>query len=406
MMKKELPLVPPSYRILVLLFVVWPLISAAQTNEEPAATRSVNAAIDASGESTGPIQLNGDFKAAIVIDADTGEILIAKDPHERLQPASMLKMMTELIVLERIAEGDVSLTDSTTVSARSSRMGGSQVYLKHGEIFSIEELLGALAIHSANDAAVCLAEHVAGSVEAFLDLMNLRALELGMSNTEFHTVHGLPPDRNQQADLTTPYDMAILAQTLVKYPEALKWSSTATAPFRNGKFIMYNPNKLIGKFRGLDGLKTGFHGRAGFCVTATAIQKAKRLISVVMGCPTNSGRATETTRLLSLGFNLYTRTKFVEHALQPLSGVYSVKGGKQKSTILAYGAELELCVPKTRVAEVVLQSDLPEQIPAPISEGDVVGRAVAMLDGHELGSVPIVATESIEKGNWFDRLFH
>ncbi len=401
MTKKDLPEVSGIGRFLILLTMVWPLASMAQDGAADAENKTAVAT-----PSTGPVQIDGDFKAAVVIDTDTGEILVAKTPQRRLQPASMLKMMTELLVLEHIAEGDLSMVDSTTVSARASRMGGSQVYLKHGEVFTIKELLGALAIHSANDASVCLAEHVAGSTEAFIDLMNLRAVELGMNNTEFHTVHGLPAEWNQQADMTTPYDMALLGCELIKYPEALEWSSTATAPFRDGKFIMYNPNKLVGKFRGLDGLKTGYHGRAGFCVTATAIQKGKRLISVIMGCPTDKGRATETTRLLSHGFNLYTRTKFVEQALLPLPEPYSVDGGKKKNIALAYGAVLELCVLKNRIADVVLQSDLPDRILAPIVEGDIVGRAVAVLDGHELGAVPIVAIESVEKGNWLDRLFN
>ena len=154
------------------------------------------------------------------------------DANVRRQPASMLKMMTELIVLEHIAEGDVKMDDKVKVSAKASNMGGSQVYLKHSEVFTVEELLQALAIHSANDAAVALAEHLAGSTEAFIDLMNMRAQDLGMADTDFRTVHGLPPGWKQKPDLTTARDLAILGRELVKYPEALEWASTKTAPFR------------------------------------------------------------------------------------------------------------------------------------------------------------------------------
>jgi D-alanyl-D-alanine carboxypeptidase (penicillin-binding protein 5/6) len=294
--------------------------------------------------------MEGQFASAIVIDADTGEVLLAKEPHGRRQPASMLKMMTELIVLERVAEGDISLAEQVTVSAHASKMGGSQVYLKHNETFPVVELLKALAIHSANDAAASLAEHVAGSVEAFIDLMNSRARELGMRDTEFHSVHGLPPGRGQKPDMTSVYDMALLGRELIGHPLALEWSAQQTAPFRDGAFTLYNPNKLVGKYRGLDGLKTGYHNQSGYCVTATAIQKGKRLISVVMGSPTDAARATETTRLLSYGFT--------------------------------------------------------EKMQAPIEAGQEVGKGVAVLDGHVLGEVSIVTIEAVPRGNWLDRLFH
>ncbi len=353
-----------------------------------------------------PALLEGDFASAIVIDADTGWVLVANNPHLRRQPASMLKMMTELIVLQRIAENDITLADTVTVSARASVMGGSQVYLKHGERFSVEELLEALAIHSANDAAVALAEHVAGSVEAFLDLMNLEAKELGMNDTTFHSVHGLPPGRGQQRDLTTAYDLAILGRVLIQYPEARQWASTKTMPFRDGKFELYNPNKLVGKYRGLDGIKTGYHTQAGFCVTASAVQKGTRLISVVMGAHSNRARATETTRLLSYGFNLYTTVTLVERSGQTIADRLQVKGGKRSDVAVAYADAFTVSVPKTMVEQVVLRPELPASVAAPLQTGDVVGQAVAVLDGYPLGAVSIVTAEAVEKGNWLDRLFH
>ncbi len=353
-----------------------------------------------------PATLTGNFKSAYVVDADTGWPLVAYHEHDRRQPASMLKMMTELLVLERVAEGDLNFEDPITVSAKASKMGGSQVYLKQGEVFTVHELLMALAIHSANDAAVALAEHVAGSTEAFTDLMNMRARELGMENSEFHSVHGLPPGWGQKPDLTTATDLSLLARALIKHPEALEWASTKTAPFRDGKFTLYNPNKLVGHYRGLDGLKTGYTGPAGFCVTATAVQKGKRLISVVMGCPTDKARATESTRLLSYGFNMYTQVTMVEAAGEPLPEPYRVKGGKAKTAELAYGGVLKVSVPRDFKDQVTLEYRLPDALAAPQIAGTVVGQAVAMFDGHELGSVPVVTKEDILKGNWLDRLFH
>jgi len=318
----------------------------------------------------------------------------------------MLKMMTELIVLEHMAEGELKLDESVKVSAKASKMGGSQVYLKHGEIFTVEELLHALAIHSANDAAVALAEHVAGSTEAFIDLMNMRAQDMGMANTEFHTVHGLPPGWRQEPDMTTARDMAILGRALLEHPRALEWSSQATAPFRGGAFTLYNPNKLIGKYRGLDGLKTGYHGQAGYCVTATAVQKDVRLLSVVMGCPTDRGRATETTRLLSYGFNIYRQVTVIEGAGVAVDGTVAVDGGKKSQLALVYATELNVAVPRDREGDVELRREVAAPIVAPVAEGEKVGEAVAVLDGFELGRVDLLAAETVEKGNWLHRLFH
>ena len=358
------------------------------------------------GESTSPATLSGDFKSAIVIDAETGLVLVAANENKRRQPASMLKMMTELIVLEHLAEDDLKLDEPIKVSAKASKMGGSQVYLKHGEVFSVEEMLHALAIHSANDAAVSLAEHVAGSTDAFIDLMNMRARELGLADTEFHTVHGLPPGWKQKPDVTTARDLSILGRELVKYPQALEWASTKNAPFRDGKFILTNPNKLVGTYRGLDGLKTGYTGPAGFCVTATAIQKGKRLISVVMGCSTDKARATETTRLLTYGFNMYKQVPVIAAAGEVLDEPVAVKGGKKKKVTVAYGESLTVSVPKNREGDLVIQNEIPQPVQAPLTLGHQVGRAVVLLDGVELGSVPIVTMEEIAKGNWLNRLLN
>jgi D-alanyl-D-alanine carboxypeptidase (penicillin-binding protein 5/6) len=348
-------------------------------------------------------RIDGTFATAILVDARTGLVLAGKDPDVRRQPASMTKMMTELIVLERLAEGDLAWEDTVVVSAHASNMGGSQVYLAHREEFTVEELLGAVAIHSANDASVALAEHTAGSVEAFVDLMNYRAQELGMINTQFHSVHGLPPGRGQRPDLTTARDMATLGRALLEYPEALEWSRQATAPFRDGEFLMYNPNKLVGKYRGLDGLKTGYHGQAGYCVTATAVQKGVRLLSVVMGCPTDEDRATETTRLLSYGFNLYEDVAVVREgdaATDPLT----VRDGKAAEVGVVYADALEVTVPRDRTDDVQLSHQVDGPVDAPVAAGEKLGEAVVELDGFELGRIDLIAAEAVERGNWLQRL--
>jgi len=350
--------------------------------------------------------LSGRYKAALLMDARTGEVLFAENEHKPLPPASMVKMMTELLVLENIAIGEISSDDPVKVSAKASKMGGSQVYLKHGETFPVIELLKALAIHSANDAAVALAEHLAGSTDAFVELMNQRAIELGMTDTEFHFVHGLPPGRGQKSDKSSAYDMAILGRELSHHPEALAWAVSDHVPFRNGKFFLTNPNPLVGKFRGLEGIKTGFTSSAGYCLTAAAFQKGVRLISVVMGAPTNELRGTETTRLLARGFSKYTKVPLIPSAATPLDQELNVKGGKAATAALAFADALVIGVRKDRIDEVQLDLRLPVNVAAPIAAGQVVGSAVAILDGRELGAVDILCSEEVPKGSFWDRLFH
>lgn len=348
--------------------------------------------------------IDGEFATAILMDARTGEILAGKDIDARRQPASMVKMMTQLLVLERVVEGDLAMADTVTVSARASRMGGSQVWLKHGERFTIEQMLEALAIHSANDVAVALAEHLAGSVEAFVDLMNYKAADLGMRNSEFHSVHGLPAGRGQQPDLSSARDMAILGRALLAHPIALQWSSRDRAPFRDGEFILTNPNQLVGQFRGLDGLKTGYTGPAGYCVTATAVQKDVRLISVVMGCPSDRSRATESTRLLSYGFNLYGPVTLVGRADADVAEPVPVKGGKRGDVGLVTAAELVVTVRRDAEDRIQLRRETPDVIDAPVAEGQRIGDLVAVLDDHELGRVGLLAAEAVQKGSWYHRL--
>jgi len=350
--------------------------------------------------------LEGDFATGVLIDAETGEVLLEKMAHEQREPASMVKMMTELLILEKIEEGGIRLTDTVTVSARASRMGGSQVYLKHNERFTVEELLMALAIHSANDAAAALAEFHSGSMEAFVDLMNMRAEDLGLENTIFRSVHGLPPDWGQEGDLSTAYDLAMLGRELTRFPEARRWAATARAPFRDGEFTLYNPNKLIGRFRGLDGIKTGHHSGAGYCVTASATRQGHRLIAVVMGCSSDESRATETSRLLTYGFNRYTQVTLVHGARQPIEEPYPVEDGAEREIALAYAGPLRVSVLREKEDLVRLEDRLPEKIMAPIQEGDEVGQAVAIVDGRVLGEVAIIATETVPRGNFLQRLLH
>ena len=199
------------------------------------------------------------YTHAILIEPESGKVLFEKDAHTPVPPASMVKMMTTFVALEKIQQGALQLTDSVTTSRWAARMGGSQVYLKEGETFTVEEMLEAIMIHSANDATTALAEHIAGNTDAFVDLMNEKAEQLGLKETHYYSVHGLPAEAGQQDDEMSAHDLALLGRELMKYPDAAKWAATAQEPFRDGQFTLYNPNHLLRQYPSADGIKTGFH---------------------------------------------------------------------------------------------------------------------------------------------------
>ncbi len=258
------------------------------------------------------------YISALVIDADTGETLLDENSTLKAYPASVLKMMVLLVVLEQIEKGTLDLSDMVQVTTEAARMGGSQVYLDPKEQFSVEDLLYALMIQSANDAAVALAIHVSGSKEGFIALMNERAAALGMNDTRLHSVHGLPPSKGQQVDTTTAKDLSILAMNLAKRKETFKYTSTREREFRNGEFIMRTHNNLLKNVDGCDGFKTGYFKAAGFSIVATAKRKGVRLIVVVLGSKDRKVRDAKATELLSKGFSKVTPRPETEIALEPL----------------------------------------------------------------------------------------
>ncbi len=247
------------------------------------------------------------YVSAIVIDADTGEPLFVKDALKKTYPASVLKLMDLYVILDLVQKGKLGLSDVVTASEEAYRMGGSQVYLDVGEQFTVDDLLYALMIASANDAAVALAEHIAGSKEAFVQLMNEKARELGMKDTRFSSVHGLPPTEGQEPDITTARDMATLCRALVKMPGALTYTSTKQRGFRNDSFTMQTHNSLLQRTPGCDGLKTGYFRLAGYSIAATAERNGKRIIAVVMGSEKRQTRDDHAARLIEEAFRGFNR---------------------------------------------------------------------------------------------------
>jgi D-alanyl-D-alanine carboxypeptidase (penicillin-binding protein 5/6) len=242
------------------------------------------------------------YAGAIVIDARNGATVFEDHADRPGYPASMVKLMDLLIILEMVEDGKLSLKDKVLTTAESARMGGTQVFLKEGEEFPVEELLYAMIVRSANDAAVALAIHIAGSKRAFVELMNKRAEELGMESTEFHSVHGLPPGRGQKPDVSTARDMAKLSLAVVNQPGALKYTSTEFRKFRNGTFDMRTHNPVLGEFEGADGLKTGYFRAAGFSLSATSKRDGRRIIAVILGSKSKKVRNKRIKELLALGF--------------------------------------------------------------------------------------------------------
>ena len=259
------------------------------------------------------------YVGAIVVDGETGEVLFEDGADRKTYPASVVKMMDLLLVLEAVERGEVALDDAVRITADAAKTGGSQVYLKENEVLVVEDLLYALMIQSANDAAMALAIHVGGSRDGFVSRMNARAEELGMTSTRFTSPHGLPPSAGQDPDLTTARDISRLARALLARPGAIRYTSTKTYAIRSGQFVMRSHNTLLQSFPGCDGLKTGYFSAAGFSIAATASRGGKRMIAVVLGSESSKIRDQKTRDLLNLGFGLATeRTRYGETAVVPV----------------------------------------------------------------------------------------
>ncbi len=244
------------------------------------------------------------YKSALVVDANTGQVLFEDHAETTVYPASVLKLMDLLIIIEQVEQGKVKLNDMVQVTKEAAHMGGSQVYLDPKEQFSVQDLLFALAVQSANDAAVALAIHVAGSTEGFVALMNKKAQDLGMKNSHFYSVHGLPPSKGQKTDETTAHDLSLLSLELVKHPEIFEYTGAKERSIRDGSFVMRNHNHLLGRVNGCDGFKTGYFQAAGFSIVATAKRGGVRIIAVVLGSKDRKVRDAKAEELLAKGFAL------------------------------------------------------------------------------------------------------
>lgn len=342
------------------------------------------------------------YVAAILMETETGKVLFEKDVHTPWPPASMVKMMTTLIVMERIRDGSLKFSDTVTTSRWAAQMGGSQVYLKEGEVSTVEDLLKAVMVHSANDAAVALAEHVAGSTDAFVDLMNDKAEQLGLKETRYHSVHGLPPSPGQESDEMSAYDLAILGRELMKVPGVVKWAAAIQEPFRDGQFTLTNPNRLLRQFPGADGIKTGFHGKAGFCVTGSAKRGDLRLIVVVLGSTLKQDCFKSAAQILNQGFANYRILAPVKEG-GALGRDVPVKGGVAERVPLVATGDVRVLLKKGEEKKVQVEINVPDQVPAPVMAGQVVGEIVVKLDGAEVGKTQAAVAQDVAQASLWER---
>jgi len=307
----------------------------------------------------------------------------------------MTKMMLALLVCEAVRDGQLTLDRPLQTSRLASQMGGSQVYLKDGETFTAEELLAALLIGSANDAAVVLAEGLAGSVAGAVQRMNERAAALQLTATRFASVHGLPPGPGAAGDVTTPRDMARLAQELIKFPDILRWTGTREAPFRGGAFTLRNSNRLIGQLAGADGIKTGHYAEAGYNLTATAQRGSVRLIAVVMGAASNTARFAEASRLLGEGFARFVEVT-VAKAEAPAGDEIRPPRAKFPFKPMV-PRDVRLVVKREERERIRTSAQLLPDLRAPLKRGDAVGSLLVWVGDREALRVPLVAPAAIPR---------
>ncbi|MBQ7383564.1 MAG: D-alanyl-D-alanine carboxypeptidase [Clostridia bacterium] len=331
-----------------------------------------------------------DCRSAILMEAGTGKVLYEMNADESLPPASVTKVMTLLLVMEAIENGKISLSDTVTASAHACSMGGSQIYLKEGEQMSVEELIKSVVIASANDAALALAEYVAGTEEAFVELMNKRAEQLGLTGTHFENTNGL--DDTVQNHVSTARDIAVMSRELIKHKKITEYSSIWMDTIRDGAFGLTNTNRLVRFYKGATGLKTGSTAKAKFCITATAEREGMSLICVIMAAPTRDIRNAAATSLLDWGFANYAVYRNEGKVLEPLR----VLGGVSSSCEVEY-PEFSCVVNKADIPNILFEVETEDTLAAPVKQGEKVGRVVYRIGETELGTTDITARESIDK---------
>lgn len=334
-------------------------------------------------------------RAALLMEKTTGQILFAQNEHEKLEPASVTKIMTLLLTMDAIDSGALAYDDVVTVSANAAGMGGSQVFLAEGEQITVEELLKCVCVSSGNDAAVALAEKVAGVTELFVEQMNNRARGLGMDDTHFVNPTGL----TAEGHVTSAHDIALMSRELLtKHPDIRNFTTIWTDSIRGGTFDLANTNKLIRRYDGATGLKTGYTASAGYCISATAEREGMELIAVVMKGETADKRNADAKALLNYGFSAYALVSAAPE--EPLPTLPVTMGETDSVSLTLPPEALTAVVEKAQAAALERRIDLPESLPAPVRQGQQVGTLTLCSGDTELMTVPILAAEDAAGRSW------
>ena len=337
-------------------------------------------------------------KSAVLMDMATGTVLYEKNAHEHLAPASVTKVMTMLLIMEAIDEGRIGWDDTVTVSEAAAAKGGSQVYLKVGEMMSVTDMVKSIAVSSANDCACAMAEHIAGSEEAFVESMNRRAEALGMQDTHFVNCTGLDDGEDAKAHLTSAYDIALMSRELMKnHPEIQKFTTIWMDTIRDGAFGLSNTNKLVRFYPGATGLKTGFTSGAGYCLSATAQRDGLGLIAVVMGAESSQARFASCKQLLDHGFANYALV-----SPETPEGSVPVKLGTAEAVQAVPAEQVQLLVDKGQLRQVQIETVLEQQVSAPVSKGQRLGTMTVKVGEQTLKQIPLVAKEAVPRLRWWD----
>ncbi len=345
------------------------------------------------GTDTGAVQPGLELSAAsaVLMEKETGELLYEKESHQKLEPASVTKVMTLLLIFEALDSGRISREDVVTVSANAAGMGGSQVYLREGEQMTVAELVKCITVVSGNDAAVAMAEYLAGSETAFVAQMNQRARELGMEDTTFCNCTGLPAREH----VTSAHDIALMSRELIlRHPGIREYSTIWMDSIREGTFGLTNTNRLVRFYPGATGLKTGSTDSALYCMSATAERDGMELIAVVMKSPTSAHRFEDAKKLLDYGFATYTLVSVYPDA--PLSPI-PVLLGEREQVQPRLARDCHLLVQKSQEGQITSQVTLAQDLAAPVEPGQTVGEMVVSVDGQVRASIPILAAQGVER---------
>ena len=342
------------------------------------------------------LNLAQNAKSAILMEASTGEIIFEKNSHEKLHPASMTKMMSMLLILENIEKGVINWDDIVTVSSNASSMGGSQILLETNEQMSVSDLFKGIAVASGNDAVVAMAEKIAGTEEEFVNMMNKRANELGLTDTNFKNCHGLD-DANHYSSAS---DMAKIAMELVKHEKLFEYTSIYEDYLREGtdrKFWLVNTNKLVRFYSGADGLKTGYTGEAGFCLTATAKRNGMRIIAVVMGEPDSKTRTSDVSSMLDYAFAQYETETFL--STESILDTKNINKGKKEFVNIVPKENVTILNKKTDNKKNATYNLEMYDMKLPLKKGDTVGKLSVYVDDDLYRNIDVTVSDDIEKAD-------